>query len=195
LTVLNKDLLISWQKEFPKLEKKLQSFCSKFDNVHELLKIHGMERRGKGRHEVKGKVSVRLLNAHGKMEERIFRGDIHDVSADGLALIIKLPDELTSKLLGRNLNMKFLLYVDADQQEIDQNGKVVAVSCKVTEQHSVHIRFEKTILPLMKAKSVEGLLSGDLSGEGLSGEGLSGRQGKNAKKSEQEKDDFLKTTW
>ena len=45
-------------------------------------------------------------------------------------------------MLGRNLNMKFILPTGGSEEKIDQNGTVVAVHSHPFDDYSVHIKFD-----------------------------------------------------
>ena len=72
-----------------------------------------------------------------------FRARLSDISVGGLSFYIKIPKkEVASSLLGRSLNMKFILPTGRTEDKIDQNGTVVAVHSQHFDDYSVHIKFD-----------------------------------------------------
>ena len=146
LNVLDKAILQKWKDEYPSLESKLHDYCLKLEKTNDLLKKKGMDRRSQKRVNLSGKVSIQLLSASGSPVGKSFGGELSDVSAGGLSFYIKTAKkETASLLLGRNLNIKFILSAGKSQHKIDQNGKVIGVHYHLLSDYSIHMSFDKML--------------------------------------------------
>lgn len=163
------------QEKFPFLEEKLRRYCITLDNLSGILKENGMERRAHPRARINPKVSVQFLDASGKPEGKMLRGDIHDISAGGLSFSIQSSRELSHQLLDRLLNVKFILQTVNSDLEIDQNGTVVSASAKSHNRLFIHLRLDSKLIHLPSARVLSEIYR-EIPGE-----------------EEEEKDEFLKT--
>lgn len=181
LKYLEKNVIKKWKDEFSDLESKLKEYCFENDNVKDLLQEYGMERRATERFSISGAISVQLLDNSGTQDGNPFRANISNISAGGLSFLIRMPKESAYQLKDRKLNMKFIISADKTQQEIDQNGRVVAVYYQISGNYSVHVKFDKTLAPFSR---IYPLISSEKASANIPDE-----------KIQDTRDDFLKTTW
>ncbi len=143
---LEKKVLQEWTEKFPALESKLYRYCLKFEKTHEVLKKKGLDRRAQRRFRVEGKVSLQILGASGAPVGRPFRGIASDISATGLACLVKLAKkEIGQLLLGRSMDLKISLTVKGTSRTISQVGTVVAVSTPPFDDYCLHVKFHQVL--------------------------------------------------
>lgn len=143
LNFLDIDSLMKWKDQLPALESKLHNHCLRSMKVYDLLERKSLDRRSQKRVNISGKAVIQLLNVSGNPVGRAFRARLSDISVGGLSFYIKIPKkEAARSLLGRNLNMKFILPTGGSEEKIDQNGTVVAVHSHAFDDYSVHIKFD-----------------------------------------------------
>ncbi len=110
---LEKKVLQEWKEKFPALETKLNGYCLKFEKTQDVLQKKGLDRRVQRRFRVEGKAGLQILGAAGAPVGKPFRGIVSDISASGLACIVKLAKkEIGQLLLGRSMELKLSLAVN-----------------------------------------------------------------------------------
>ncbi|PIY24411.1 MAG: hypothetical protein COZ12_01050, partial [Deltaproteobacteria bacterium CG_4_10_14_3_um_filter_60_8] len=104
LLCLERETMDGWQEQFPGLERKLHDFCMDFNNIPDLLKRKGLDRRTQTRYPVEGIAVIDLLNASGASLGREFKGKLADISEGGVSFFIKTAKRETARLLlGRRI--------------------------------------------------------------------------------------------
>ncbi len=125
VTYLEKKVLQKWKEKFPALESKLNRYCLNFEKIHDVLKKKGLDRRAQSRFRIEGKVSLQLLGASGAAVGKPFRGILSDISATGLACIVKLTKkEIGQLLLGRRMELKFSLALKTPVGSLAESGQL-----------------------------------------------------------------------
>ena len=158
MNYLEKKITSKWEDEFPGLESNLHNYSLGYEKVQDLLKEKALDRRTQIRVKVSGKVVILILSTEGSPVGKIFKGVLSDISVGGLSFYIKIPKKEAARLLlGRNLNMKFILPTGGSKEKIDQNGTVVAVHSHAFDDYSVHIKFD-AMLSEKLVEEVERLL-------------------------------------
>jgi hypothetical protein len=146
LHVVDKDVLPEWEKLCPSLEPKLHHHCLKLETVDNLLKKKGVNRRNHRRVSISGQGVFQVLDIAGDPVGKAFKGRLSDISVGGLSFFLKISKKDTGRLLlGRALHIRFTLPQGASQQEINTNGRVMAVRSHPFEDHSVHIKFDQML--------------------------------------------------
>jgi hypothetical protein len=146
LHVVDKDKLTEWEKSCPSLEPKLHHYCLKLETVDNLLKKKGLNRRSHKRVSISGQGVFQVLDIAGDPVGKAFNGRLSDISVGGLSFFLKISKKETGRLLlGRALQIRFALPQGASKQEIDINGRVVAVRSHPFEDYSVHIKFDEML--------------------------------------------------
>ena len=147
--ILKKDRLAKLSREFPGLEPKLKEYCLGLESVAELLRAKSLERRLKDRLSLPGKVVVQMIDHDLKPLEKPFRGELLDISASGLAFIIKTTKKSAAAMLGVNLNMALSFAELASALKFNRLGTVVAVNTEPFNEYIVHTEFAKNLDPLV----------------------------------------------
>ncbi len=153
LSVLEKRDAADWEKTAPELEGKLIDFSLKYEKVSDLIKKKGINRRAGKRVSAKGKVLMQLAGASGKPVGKVSKGDLLDISVQGVSFLIRTQKKETpGLLLGRKLLCRVVLDDARIAPKIDRIGLVVGVRYLLFNEYAVHLRFEKNISPkLIKA--------------------------------------------
>jgi len=98
------------------------------------------------RFRIEGKASLQILGASGASVGKPFRGIVSDISASGLACIVKLTKkEIGQLLLGRSMELKLSLAVKGTNRAIGQVGTVVAVSAPPFDDYYLHVKFHQML--------------------------------------------------
>ncbi len=133
----------------PGLEPKINDYCLKIESVADLLKAKSLERRVKARLNLPGKVIVQNLDDEKKPVEKPFRGELIDISASGLAFIIKTTQKSAAMMLGRKLNMALSFAELESDLEFKMVGTVVAVNSEPFNEYIIHAEFIKNLDPVV----------------------------------------------
>lgn len=107
LYALDKSKLEKLNKKTPGLEAKITDYCLKQESVYNLLKEQNLERRVQKRMNLPGQIRVQIYEKPDRPLGKPFKGELLDISASGLAFIIKTTQKSASMLLGRNLKLIF----------------------------------------------------------------------------------------
>lgn len=123
--VLDYATFIKISEEFPEIEEKLQKYCLKHTQIPELLKMSGDDRREYPRHLVVLPTRSTLLDPFGYKSKREFKGELLDVSQQGLAFTIRISNWNNARLLlGRHI---VTTVITADGELAQQTGVIVGV--------------------------------------------------------------------
>jgi hypothetical protein len=146
LSSLSNEVLKKWKDEFPTLESKLQSFCGKSETVNNFIKEEALNRRAQNRVKIEGRAIFQLIDKSGGPSGKPFRGELMDLSAGGLSFFLKISQKETARLLlGRKLNMKFVLPTEESQQEVNSAGRITGVWPNVLSDYSIHVQFDTAL--------------------------------------------------
>lgn len=141
---LGREILERWKDNFPALEQKLSSYCSKSGRISEILMKKGMSRRRNKRKKISGKVAVELLHPSGKSTGKKFLGALCDISISGLSFTFRLSNnEVAHKILGAKTKTQLVVPEDSRPKKIEQIGKIVGIGYHVLSDHSIHVRFDQ----------------------------------------------------
>jgi CRP-like cAMP-binding protein len=140
---LEQSALDRWVADCPALITKLKHFCQQQTDPHELIVSKGEERRQLARVSLGGTADIQLISAKNQPVGKRFRAQLSDISAGGLAMVIKSAREKSARLLlGRRLRIRFTLNLGETPDPIDQMGKVVAVQFQWHNDYGLHVAFE-----------------------------------------------------
>lgn len=149
LRVLDKDNLAILNEKSPGLESKIIDYCLKLESVCNLLKAKKLERRIKKRINIPGKVLGRATDDQDPSPGNTFRGELLDISASGLAFIMKTTQKSATLLLGHALDMK-LTFAELDSEtEIHTVGTVVAVNKEPFNEYIIHADFSQNLTQIV----------------------------------------------
>jgi CRP-like cAMP-binding protein len=145
LHVLLKDDLDKLNLKTAGLESKLIDYCSSLASVADLLKSKDLERRIYKRLALPGKLLVQLVTDSDQPAVKPFNAQLLDISASGLAFLMKTTQKASTLLIGRNLNMKLTFDELESDIEIKRVGSVVAVNIEPFHEYVVHAEFGKNL--------------------------------------------------
>ncbi|MBU1565879.1 MAG: cyclic nucleotide-binding domain-containing protein [Proteobacteria bacterium] len=104
LHVLDHAVFVKISEDFSGVEENLRQYCSKYMGVPDLLKMSGDDRREYPRFPVPLFTQNVLFDPYGNKGKRSFKGELLDISKNGLAFIIKISSKNNAKLLlGRQI--------------------------------------------------------------------------------------------
>jgi hypothetical protein len=142
---LEKRVLMQLQDKVPGLEPKLRAFCQSGEGVDVLIQKKDLERRMEKRLAVSGQALIHVLNDDGQPDGNPFKGELLDISASGLACIVKFAPKSANLLLGRKLSISLTFpQVDLDPK-IRRVCKVLALSSLPFYEYIIHVDFMQNL--------------------------------------------------
>jgi len=142
ISVLNRSSFSRWHEEFSGLEGKLEAFCKRSNNVHDMLNQKGLNRRVFERYQLSRKIKIQLNDETGRPIGRGFGGELSDISKGGLALHIGIAGQENGRLLlGRKMHVK--IPVGGKVGHLNVHGQVQAVHPSRTKHNDflLHVVF------------------------------------------------------
>jgi len=142
ISILKRSSFIRWQEAFPGLAGKLKSFYNRSNNVNDLIKQKGLNRRAFERYHISRKAKIQMVDGVGKPMGRGFNGKLFNISAGGLALLLRIAQHEHGRvLLGRK--MRVAIPVIGKSPEIQVYGQVLAIHpfTPQTNAHLIHFTF------------------------------------------------------
>ncbi len=133
-------------EDFPGMEEKLRQYCDKYGGIPELLKMSGDDRREYPRYQLSLFTQNLLFDLYGNKGKRSFKGELIDISRNGLAFIIKISSRNNAKLLlGRQIISTLLLA--GGEVLAECSGIVVGVRYHdvVAKDSTVHVKLSQRI--------------------------------------------------
>lgn len=146
--ILKKDRLAKLAAKFPGLEPKIKDYCHSLESTADLLQAKSLERRVKKRLNLPAKVILQMFDNDKNPAGKPFRGELLDISASGLAFIIKTTRASAAAMLGRELNMVLSFAELASALKFNRIGTVVAINSEPFNEYIVHAEFAKNLDPL-----------------------------------------------
>ncbi|MGB3212628.1 MAG: cyclic nucleotide-binding domain-containing protein [Desulforhopalus sp.] len=143
--VLDHAVLKKIAEEYPGIEDKLARYCRRYSQVPELLKMSGEDRREYPRYSVALFTRNILLDPYGNKGKRSFKGELLDISKQGLAFTIRISNADSARLLlGRHIMTTVIV---ADEELPTSYGVVVGVRLHepIMQDFSVHVKLAKKI--------------------------------------------------
>lgn len=125
------------------LERTLRNYCENALDIPELLKMSGDERREFPRFSVPLFTRSILIDPFGNLGKRSFRGELVDISRNGLCFVIKISSRTNGKLL---LGRRFHCSIEESDQLTLANclGKIVRVRYLETSDREATIHVKLT---------------------------------------------------
>ncbi len=140
--ILEREKFLELVEQYPAIEPCLLEYCKKTDNVPELLRMSGEDRRRSVRYPLSLIVKHALLDKYGNASMKSFKGEIADISNSGLSFYIRITRRENAQLmLGRGI--KSLLPVPG-KNPLTVVGRVVALKFQQygESDYSVHVEFD-----------------------------------------------------
>lgn len=136
---LDRDSMSGLDAKFPGLESKLRDFCANTQEIFNLLKMSGEDRRNYPRFATSLLASCKFVDSLSGEMKRTFNCELLDISRNGLCLAIRIAKkDNAKKMLGKNIAVELL----SDQPtSITCFGVVVGVKFlhAATKDFTVHL--------------------------------------------------------
>ena len=142
LSFLEKTALQKWRTTAPNLINKLEAYCAELESIDQLLQNRELERRQHSRYAITGTVAIQILD---RPDEKIFKGDLSDISASGVSFIMNTSTEAADTLLGCRLNLRFTLLQVSPEIRIDQEGLIVGVHSQMFNEYLINVKWEQPL--------------------------------------------------
>jgi hypothetical protein len=139
LNFLERAVLQNWRTEAPNLANKLQDYVAQRETISALLQKKELERRVHRRYPLSGSAIVRITDRTGA---NAFRGDLSDISASGISLIMNTSAPSAESLLGCRLNIKFAWPEAVPELNIDQDGRIVGIHSQMFNEYLINVTWE-----------------------------------------------------
>jgi len=142
LNFLEKTVLQKWHDEAPTLASKLQAYCAELESINELLQKKELERRAHRRFVVPGSATIQIT---AKPDNKVFKGDLSDISASGLSFVMSTSSKEADMLLGRHLNLKLAFDQAFPELRIDGNGSIVGIHHQMFNEYLINVKWEEPL--------------------------------------------------
>jgi len=142
LNFLEKTVLQKWHDEAPTLASKLQAYCAELESINDLLQKKELERRAHRRFVVYGSATIQIT---AKPDNKVFKGDLSDISASGLSFVMSTSSKEADMLLGRHLNLKLAFDQAFPELRIDRNGSIVGIHHQIFNEYLINVKWEEPL--------------------------------------------------
>jgi CRP-like cAMP-binding protein len=142
LNFLEKSILQKWQNEVPTLPGRLKDYCAGSPSINDWLQKKALERRAHRRFVVSGNAAIQIT---GKPDNRAFKGDLADISASGLSLVMNTSSQAADLLLGQNLSLKLAFDRALPELRIERGGRVVGIHHQMFNEYLVNVKWDKLL--------------------------------------------------
>jgi CRP-like cAMP-binding protein len=146
LSLLTWERLQSQKENCPALHSKLQDFCARFTSPSKYFSKSSRTRRQFERKKAVGRVTIDLLDQHGRETGLAARGELLDLSRGGVALTLRFSKKKSAAaLLGKKIRVN--IRPDVASVVLLRIGKVMAVRCHdfIGNDYSLHIEFDSEL--------------------------------------------------
>ena len=144
LQVLDHAKFLKVAEEFLEIEEELRQYCQRYAGVPDLLRMSGDDRREYPRYRVSLFTQNLLFDPYGNKGKRSFRGELLDISRNGLAFVIKISSRNNAKLL---LGRQIMTTLQQNTGEVlcECSGVVVGVRYHdlVAKDSTVHVKLSQ----------------------------------------------------
>jgi hypothetical protein len=76
---------------------------------------------------------------------KAFKGDLSDISATGISVIMNTSQESAELLLGCRLNIKFRRPEASPEIRIDQDGRIVGIHNQMFNEYLTNVKWDKPL--------------------------------------------------
>jgi len=142
LNFLEKTVLQKWHDEAPTLASKLQAYCAELESINDLLQKKELERRAHRRFVVYGNAFIQIT---AKPDNKVFKGDLSDISASGVSFVMSTSSKEADMLLGRQLNLKLAFDQTFPELRIDRNGIIVGIHHQLFNEYLINVKWEEPL--------------------------------------------------
>ena len=142
LNFLEKTVLQKWHDEAPTLVSKLQGYCAELESINDLLQKKELERRAHRRYVIFGNATIQIT---AEPDNQVFKGDLSDISASGVAFMMSTSLKAADLLLGRHLNLKLAFDQAFPELRIDRNGIIVGIHHQMFNEYLINVKWEEPL--------------------------------------------------
>ena len=142
LNFLEKTILQKWRTEAPNLENKLRDYCAQREPIKDSLQKKELERRVHPRYALSGNAIIRIMDRPGI---KGFKGDLSDISASGISVIMNTSPQSAESLLGCRLNIKFRQLEGSPEIRIDQDGRIVGIHNQMFNEYLTNVKWDEPL--------------------------------------------------
>ena len=140
LNFLEKTVLQNWRTEAPNLVNKLQDYCAQREPIKALLEKKELERRIHRRYALSGNALIRIMDRPGL---KGFKGDLSDISASGISVIMNTSADMAELLLGCRLNIKFRQPEAVPELKINKDGRIVGIHSRMFNEYLINVKWDE----------------------------------------------------
>jgi HEAT repeat protein/CRP-like cAMP-binding protein len=145
ISILRRSCFSRWQEAFPGLEVKLRDFYNSSNNIRDMLKRKGLNRRSFERFSLSRKIEFSITDHSGSSGQR-FKGRLSDVSRGGLALHFRIAQQKDVRvLLGRKMHI--VIPVVGIPPILEVYGQVLSVNPVAgnSNENKIHLVFDEPL--------------------------------------------------
>ena len=142
LNFLEKTVLKKWQDEASNLESKLQTYCAELESINDLLQKKELERRAHRRYAVSGNATIQIA---AEPDNKIFKGDLSDISASGVSFTMSTSSIAAESLLGRHLNLKLTFDQAFSELRIERSGSIVGIHHQMFNDYLINVKWAEAL--------------------------------------------------
>ena len=142
LNFLEKTILQNWQTEAPNLANKLRDYCAQREPIKDLLQKKELERRLNPRYALSGNAVIRIMDRPGI---KGFTGDLSDISANGIAVVVNTSPKSAELMLGCRLNIKFKRPEASPEIRVDQDGRIVGIHSQMFNEYLTNVKWDEPL--------------------------------------------------
>ena len=146
LRILGNEVLKDWGTRYPGLTPKLLDHCLKAGIIHDVIKNMKIDRRTQNRVNISGTGQFQFIKKSGENLGAPFKGSLVDISAGGLAFMMRISKRETARLLlGRKIELTMQIPTDTAPVKIEGTGTIIGVREDDFQDYSIHTKFDKEI--------------------------------------------------
>ena len=142
LNFLEKAVLQKWQDETPLLASKLRDYCAGLKSINDLLQKKELERRAHRRLAVSGDTTLQIAV---QPDNKVFKGDLSDISASGLSFVMSTSSKAADLLLGKHLSLKLAFRQTFPELRIDRSGSIVGIHHQMFNEYLINVKWEEPL--------------------------------------------------
>jgi CRP-like cAMP-binding protein len=142
LKFLEKSVLQKWQADAPNLNNKLHDYCLKLEPLKDQIQKKQLERREHNRVAISGDAAVQITDTP---EGKAFKGELSDISANGVSFVMNTSPQSAELLLGCQLSLVFVLPQVSAELRIDQNGSIVGVHGQLFNEYLINVKWDQPL--------------------------------------------------
>jgi CRP-like cAMP-binding protein len=134
-----------WNTEMPGLRAKMHSYCETTHRIPQRLARNGMDRRSGKRLPCTELATVQMLDGKGQPVGKPFKGELNDISSEGISFSIKATQKAAHAMWNRTLQLSFSLTQAGKPMPVTCRAKAVAIEDEHFGTFGTHCRLDRPI--------------------------------------------------